>query len=299
MLRSIDLLPMVRGLRSLGNDTSLNALAKRSGWSRFHFHRAFRDVMGETPKQYTLRLRVHRAAAALLTTDDTVQVIARATGFNSHEVFTRAFRRWFGRSPRQYRLHARSASSKRALPCHRRFVESAAPCIRLYHLPTDPISRSPAMTLLSLERKDVAPMSFLYVRRQAARSEVSKTLAECFGIVFEHCMKSGIELAGFPLARYPVVGAGLLTMEAGVPLVKPASPVGEMQYTELPGGRVVFAVHGGPYDDLGDTHAAIERWIQDKGLQVAGPHWEWYVTDPGEHPDPKDWRTHIYYPIEG
>jgi AraC family transcriptional regulator len=298
MLRNIDLLTLVGGLGSPAQDTSLDALARRSGWSRFHLHRAFREVLGETPKQYTLRLRVTRAAAALLTTDDTVEVISRAAGFNSHEVFTRAFRRRFDCSPHQYRRRARVASPKPAPARHRRFVERVAPCIRLYHFPTSLIRRSLEMTLLSIERKDVAPMPFLYVRRQVARSELSKTLAECFGIVFQHCMQSGLELAGFPLARYTSVGAGLLTIEAGVPLVKPATPVDEMQYSELPGGPVVLAVHGGAYEDLGDTHAAIERWISDEGLRVAGPHWEWYVTDPGEHPDPKDWRTHIYYPLE-
>ena len=153
------------------------------------------------------------------------------------------------------------------------------------------------MPLLSITRKDVEPMPFLFVRRQASRSETSKTLAECFGIVFPHCMKAGLEMAGFPLARYPVVGP-LMTIEAGVPLVKPASPEGEMESGVLPGGPVVFAIHGGPYDQLADTHAAILRWIQDKGLRVAGPHWEWYVTDPGEHPNPVDWRTQIYYPLE-
>jgi effector-binding domain-containing protein len=72
-----------------------------------------------------------------------------------------------------------------------------------------------------------------------------------------------------------------------------------MEYCELPGGPVVFAVHGGPYDQLDDTHAMIQRWMQEQKLRVAaGGHWEWYVTDPGEHPDPKDWRTHIYYPLE-
>ena len=153
------------------------------------------------------------------------------------------------------------------------------------------------MSLLSIERKEIAPMPFLFVRRQTARSELSQTLAECFGVVFPHCMKAGLAMAGFPLARYPAAGPGLITVEAGIPLVEPTTPVGDMEFCELPGGPAVFAVHGGPYDQLGDTHAAIERWIQDKNLRVAGPPWEWYVTDPGEHPDPKDWRTHIYYPL--
>jgi hypothetical protein len=48
------------------------------------------------------------------------------------------------------------------------------------------------MSLLSIARKEAAPMPFLFVRRQASHSEVSKTLAECFGIVFPHCLKAGL-----------------------------------------------------------------------------------------------------------
>ena len=88
------------------------------------------------------------------------------------------------------------------------------------------------------------------------------------------------------MARYPVV-VPLMTIEARVPLLKPAEPEGELEYCELPGGPVVFAVHGGPYDRLGDTHAAMLRWIQERKLPVAGPHWEWYVTDRPSLPIPK------------
>jgi AraC family transcriptional regulator len=153
------------------------------------------------------------------------------------------------------------------------------------------------MSLLSIEQQQLAALPFLFVRRQTARSELSQTLAECFGQVFTHCMTTGIAVAGFPLARYPTVGAGLMTVEAGVPLAQATAAPEGMHYTELPGGPTVFAVHGGAYDELGDTHAAIERWMQQHGLHASGPHWEWYVTDPAGHPDPKDWRTHIYYPL--
>jgi AraC family transcriptional regulator len=282
--------------RGLDSDVSLESSARRAGQSRFRFHRLFRSLAGETLKQYTLRLRIERAAGELIATDRAISAIALMSGFASHEVFTRAFRRHFDLSPREYRLRAVANASKVERNRQRQLVNAAGPCIRLFHFQTDPVPRSKVMPLLSVERKEVAPMPFLFVRRQASASEIPATLADCFGIVFGHAMKAGLPLAGFPLARYPVVGP-LMTIEAGVPLLKPAEPVGELEYCELPGGPVVFAVHGGPYDRLGDTHAATLRWIQERKLRVAGPHWEWYVTDPAEHPDPGDWRTHVYYPL--
>ena len=65
-----DILQLLREIGTrLDGDVSLDLLAVRAGWSRFHLHRAFRRVMGETPKHYTQRLRLESAAASLVTTD--------------------------------------------------------------------------------------------------------------------------------------------------------------------------------------------------------------------------------------
>ena len=56
----------------LDEDVSLRVLAERAGLSPFHLHRVFSDTAGETPKQYTLRLRLGRAAVMLLTGDESV-----------------------------------------------------------------------------------------------------------------------------------------------------------------------------------------------------------------------------------
>ena len=66
-----DLLQLLRAIRRrLDANVSLDALAERAGWSPFHLHRAFTRMVGETPKQYTLRLRLEGAAARLLASDD-------------------------------------------------------------------------------------------------------------------------------------------------------------------------------------------------------------------------------------
>lgn len=122
-------------------------------------------------------------------------------------------------------------------------------------------------------------------------------LAECFGKLFAHGVKAGLAITGFPLARYVSTGPGLWTVEAAMPLAAPAAGEGEMQSGMLPAGPVARAVHVGAYEQLGDTNAAIERWIEANGLRVAGPPWEWYVTDPAEHPDPADWKTEVYWPL--
>ena len=40
--------------------------AAAAGFSPFHFHRLFLSTVGETPRQFVLRLRVERSAALLV-----------------------------------------------------------------------------------------------------------------------------------------------------------------------------------------------------------------------------------------
>jgi AraC family transcriptional regulator len=68
-------------------------------------------MMAETPKQYTSRLRLERAALRLVLLDDGVLDIALDCGFSCHETFSRAFRRHFGVAPQAFRSEGRLPSA--------------------------------------------------------------------------------------------------------------------------------------------------------------------------------------------
>jgi AraC family transcriptional regulator len=283
--------------RRLDEDLSLRALSAHAGWSPFHLHRALRRFGGETAKQYTQRLRLTRAAARLATSDDTVLEIALDAGFNSHAVFTRAFRRQFGRAPAEYRTTALAGVSDSDRARHAELSCSIAPCVRLIHTPAAQPPRRHPMPVLSITREERDAQPILFMRRRIARADLQATLAECFGTLYGHAQKTGLALAGFPLARYLSTGPGLWNIEPAIPLVAPAPGEGDMQAGFLPGGPLAVGIHAGAYDHLADTHSAIERWIEANNFRVGGAPWEWYVTDPGEHPDPADWRTEVYWPL--
>ena len=152
--------------------------------------------------------------------------------------------------------------------------------------------------MLSISRQVRPAQPILFIRRRVAASEIRDTLAECFGKLFTHAHTAGLPIAGWPLARYISMGPGLCTIEPCVPLASTAQSVGELEAGFLPEGPVALGIHAGPYEQLADTHAAIQRWIESNGYHAAGAPWEWYVTDPGEHPDPADWRTEVYWPLE-
>jgi AraC family transcriptional regulator len=179
---------------------------------------------------------------------------------------------------------------------HAELVTRVGPCIRLFH--TQRSHKDNAMDY-SITKKEIAPQPVLVVRRRVKPSEIAATLAEALGLVFQYAQRTGAALAGQPLTRYLEWGPGLITMEAGMPVVALVSGEGDVKGDTLPGGLVATTTHAGTYDKLTEAHAAIQVWIQAQGLVAAGAPWESYVTDPADFPDPKDWKTEVFWPIAG
>ena len=288
---------MAYAIAHLDEDVSLSVLAAQAGISAFHLHRLFSGTMQETPKQLTLRLRLGRAAVMLLTGRDSVLDVALACGFQSHEVFCRAFRRRFGITPRAYRERGLVKILNRTQMLeHASLVNRIGPCVRLYHFNGQKSQRDEMA--YSITTKELKPQPVVVTRKRMKQSEIGTMLGEMFGRVFQYAQEKGVALAGAPFARYVEMGPGLMTIEAGFPVVAaPASGSGEITPDSLPGGLTAVAMHAGPYDKLQDAHAAIQEWIESQGLTPAGAPWESYVTDPGEYPDPKDWKTEVFWPV--
>jgi AraC-like DNA-binding protein/effector-binding domain-containing protein len=283
----------------LDEDVSLAALAGQAGLSPFHLHRLFSAAARETPKQFTLRLRLDRAAAMLLTTQDSVLEVALSCGFQSHEAFCRAFRRRFGMTPSAHRERGFAGGGDRAQPGeHAALVSSVGPCLRLLRIPQNRRSEANEMAY-SIMKKEIAPQPVFVVRRRVKPSEIATVLGEVLGHVFLHAQRNGMAFAGQPLTRYIEWGPGLWTIEAGMPVTAHtgAGSEGDVRADTLPGGFVATTTHTGPYDKLSDAHAAVQQWIEAEGLTAAGAPWECYVTDPADYPDPKDWKTDIFWPL--
>lgn len=153
------------------------------------------------------------------------------------------------------------------------------------------------MAILSITRVQRQAQPILLIRKRVSRDELQDMLAAHFGKVFAYCHEAGLPVAGFPLARYLSTGPDPWTVEAAIPLATPAPGKGEIESGLLPAGPAALGIHAGPYEDLPATNAAIARWIEDNGFTATGAPWEWYVTDPGEHPNPADWRTHVFWPL--
>jgi len=85
-------------------ELTLEALADVASFSRFHFHRLFSAMTGETLNNFIKRVRLERAASLLMVKSrQTITEIAFQCGFSGNAVFTRAFNEYFQMSPTMFR----------------------------------------------------------------------------------------------------------------------------------------------------------------------------------------------------
>jgi AraC family transcriptional regulator len=83
----------------LDGELSLARLARIGCFSKFHFHRIFQGITGETLNTHVRRVRLERAALLLRTSPQKrITDVALETGFGGTAEFSRSFKNHFGRT---------------------------------------------------------------------------------------------------------------------------------------------------------------------------------------------------------
>ena len=95
---------------------TVERLAKRAGMGRTSFANQFKASVGVPPMAYLTRLRMLLASSRLSTSNDAVNVVAAAVGYDSESAFSNAFKRYMGCSPRRYAKGHLSTSEESQRP---------------------------------------------------------------------------------------------------------------------------------------------------------------------------------------
>jgi AraC family transcriptional regulator len=95
-------------------EITVSNIAGTAGLSTFHFTRMFREMTGESPYQYLIRVRVDRAKQLLVENDHlNVAAVSIAVGFPNQGHFSRHFKRRTGQTPTQFRRASKNRQNRR------------------------------------------------------------------------------------------------------------------------------------------------------------------------------------------
>jgi len=149
-----------------------------------------------------------------------------------------------------------------------------------------------------IEKKTIHAQPIAYGSGEGSIAEIPKLLGEILPRVLKHIEENGGKMAGPPFTEYLSMGE-TIRFRAGIPLAEKIAPAEGVEMGELVGGDVLTTVHIGPYDKLNEAYAAIEAYVAENDLDAGDSMWEFYWTDPAANPDPKDWKTELFLPLNG
>lgn len=269
----------------LDQELTTEVLGGIACYSPFHLQKTFKEVMGQSPKQYALALRLETAFHLLVIhPHKPIGDIALETGFSSPAIFSRAIRNSFGYSPGQLRLLSHQQKM--------RLLHTSAP---------SPLSQASSRSIglpgftapLSVEVVRMAAVSGIYVLVSFHQTEA---IQQAFRT-----------LASFATANgYPVKDLrGIMaphqrnTYRAFLPIDSGAAGTASFSTCTIPAGLYArFSVKGG-LDQLNKAaHYFLDRWLPESGYKIAGiTGFETFSGDPVNTPDDLLQRE-IHIPIE-
>ena len=111
---TVSLMPALDYMRRHSQeDFSVDSLAALCHMSPASFRRTFSSVMGTSPLNYLIQLRIHNAVNLLSTTDMSVLDISEAVGFHSISSFNRNFYAIMQKKPSEWRKTPGPAAAKK------------------------------------------------------------------------------------------------------------------------------------------------------------------------------------------
>ena len=255
-------------------DLSLDTLADVAAMSRFHWHRVFHGVTGETCAQATRRIRLHRAACWLVQTDWALSEIAKRCGYPNQQSFNKVFSGGYGLTPGAFRNRG----------------ELRPPLLKpkkgKYPMYPIEISTQPARTLASIPHKG----AYLEIGSKFEQLAVMFTSRDLWA--------SARGMVGVYYDDPNAVAEEELSSVAGVVVEGDIMIDAPMQELQLPEGRYAVMHYKGPYSGLKAAYDyAYGEWLPKSGEETGDhPPIEVYLNNPADTA-PEDLLTDVCVPL--
>jgi len=250
----------------------LDRLADVAAMSRWHWHRVYAAMRGETVTAAVRRLRLQRAADLLANSADSIEEVARRSGYDNLQSFTRIFAEAYGMPPARYRKEGSHIAFNAA--------ENGAPNEH-YDVQIRPV---PAMTLVT------APHTGSYM-------DVGQAFGRLFGrLAMLGLLADRTKMIGIYLDDPSAVAEDELRSLAGA-LIEGEVPADMASY-ETPARDYAVLRHKGPYSDMRPAYRwMFGTWLPQSGREAAdAPVLEEYLNNPRDT-SPAELLTDLYLPL--
>lgn len=266
----------------LDGEVDLHRLAEEAFLSPYHFHRVYHGMTGETIAETVRRLRLHRAAVKLISSDIAISTLATEAGYGSVQAFNRAFREGYGTPPAAYRAkQARIAALQTRHPASALTAEEKG----MFEVTVKQM-RSHRVVALQ-HRGDYMNIGNTFERLSiwAAGQGLMDKAVRCFAIYYDD-----------PAAKPKEA----LVSEACLEFPVDVTPPPEYRVIDTPAGRCATLVYKGPYSDLEKPYTWLfGEWLPKSGEEPDNqPCFEEYLNDVRSTP-PQDLLTAVYMPLKG
>ncbi|MBT8253245.1 MAG: transcription activator effector-binding protein [Flavobacteriaceae bacterium] len=144
---------------------------------------------------------------------------------------------------------------------------------------------------------------YLYKTTNADNSNIAKKMGENLGSISSFMGAGNIQMTGMPLTVYHDMNneEGTVIMSNGIPVIEKIDvPKGsDILCGYIPKTKVLKVVLLGNYTNLEEAWNKAMTYVADNNLVPSEiKPFEIYTNDPGLFPNPRDWRTEIYIPIQ-
>lgn len=291
--------------KNIDKDLSLEKLAEVAYFSRFHFHRIFRAMVGETLNQFIQRVRVEKAASLLISNPKkSITEIAFDCGFSGSATFARAFRETFHMSASTWRSEGylqdrkiRKTKSKERQTVGKIRKDFDIPSYYIDGETQNQIWRIKMKDKdhMQVEVRDMPELHVAYVRHIGPY----KGESELFEKLFEKLMKwAGPRgLLRFPETKVLTVyhddpnitAEDKLRTSACITVPEDTPIEGEVGKMTIPGGKFAvarFEITGDEFEEA--WNMVMGGWLPESGYQPDDRLcYELYYNNPKEHPEKK------------
>jgi AraC family transcriptional regulator len=275
--------------KNLGSEMSLQDLSKNAHFSRYHFHRIFRALVGESIGEHIRRLLLERAASYLKHTEKPVIDIAFDAGYQTHEAFSRAFKIAFSCSPTEFRANNTLVPQ----------IGKTAIHYKNYFQEKD-INIMIGEDTMDVEIKTIKPMRVAFVRHVGPYDEVGIAWDKlCTMLGIEGYLGSQCKFIGVSYDDPDVTAPEKLRYDACITVDDSFVPKEDVMVQTIGGGEYAVMTHIGPYNKLNETYSKLYgQWLVHSGREFRSePCIEFYLNDP-DGTDPEDLITDICLPLK-